>query len=91
MNSQAVWMQGDGFKSSPLTVHSSLGLVKPSVSTPPSPNEVTEFSVRSLSADLYPGNAGCGFNPLQSTRSVAGCRLCSFGVPATTLVVSCPP
>lgn len=63
MNSQAVWMQGDGFESSPLTVHSSLGLVKPSVSTPPSPNEVTEFSVRPLSADLYPGKRGMWVQP----------------------------
>lgn len=49
------------------------------------------FKVKLLSADLYPGNTGCGSYPLQSTRSVAGCRLYSFGVPAMTLVVSCPP
>lgn len=49
------------------------------------------FKVKLLSADLYPSNAECGFYPLQSTRSVAGCRLYSFGRPAVTLVVSCPP
>lgn len=66
--------------------------MKPSVSTPPSPNEVTEFSKSSCSQLIcIPATQHLGSTPLQSTRSVAGCRLYSFGVPAMTLVVSCPP
>lgn len=88
---------------SPTVVCQSLGSVKPSVWTPPSPNEVTVcFSkVKPLSARQTPADAGCGSSLLPPPRPHSPSWnvqdrgriqfVCFFVGSETPLVVSCPP